>query len=571
MPVRVFQLQLQGPVQIYDPDGQRILRSGKRRVALLVMLCLGGGERTRAWLCAHLWCNRPEEQARSSLKTEIRALKQELHANGEVVLHADRERVWIDRSRFCVDVYTAELQSAPRELMEGFEIAGEELFHDWLREERQRLATRQEIARLTYDARELADIPDEATSSPAPLAPIRIAILPFVNATGFENHDALADGLAEEIALTLTQFASISVVGGGADPSVRQVRHEPQQVCATLQARYLLDGRLLVQGDQVRIWARLYDSVERAQIWNDRFDEPLASIFDLQDRIAGSVARLIDSTIEKWEMRRAIAGPVSSVDAFQMYWRANALFRMWTRASILEAIDLTARVQALEPGSPWAPALGAFCTAVAVTSGWVESPLAGRQSALDLADRAYSRGGDDPQVLGYVAGTQIMVAGDLGLATRALEHARALAPRSASILFWLGWLAVCKGEPEDGLRHFGEAMALNPRSTTRALQLTGMGLSLALLARYEEAVPLLEDALRGMPGYPVTLLGLAVSLARLGNVARAETIAKSYRAIDPQGLVIHLLQSEPHRQMALTGLAIAEGAATPLPGEGRAR
>ncbi|WP_066547318.1 MULTISPECIES: hypothetical protein [unclassified Sphingomonas] len=79
----------------------------------------------------------------------------------------------------------------------------------------------------------------------------------------------------------------------------------------------------------MRVSVKLSDAIARKQVGAERFEDDLARVFDLQDRVAGQVAQRVDSSIEREEMRRAMSRPVSSPNAYHLYWRANALF--WNR------------------------------------------------------------------------------------------------------------------------------------------------------------------------------------------------------------------------------------------------
>ena len=49
-------------------------------------------------------------------------------------------------------------------------------------------------------------------------------------------------------------------------------------------------------GHRVRITAQLVDALSGAHLWADRFDGSLEDVFDLQDKVASSVAGVIEPT-----------------------------------------------------------------------------------------------------------------------------------------------------------------------------------------------------------------------------------------------------------------------------------
>ena len=65
-------------------------------------------------------------------------------------------------------------------------------------------------------------------------------------------------------------------------------------------------------GGRVRITAQLVEAESGAHLWADRFDGSLEDIFDLQDKVATSVAGVIEPTRKplryaaRWRGRRVI-------------------------------------------------------------------------------------------------------------------------------------------------------------------------------------------------------------------------------------------------------------------------
>src|SRR5687768_5400485 len=140
----IFMLCLRGPFRLNAADGQRIEISSKKGMALIAMLATApDGERTRTWLQDRLWGSRQRPQAQSSLRRELSLLRRSLNQGADTVLLCEYNRVRLDLARFSVDI-RAPRAAAAGEFLEGLDVAGEEGFEDWLREERTRHPTRVE-------------------------------------------------------------------------------------------------------------------------------------------------------------------------------------------------------------------------------------------------------------------------------------------------------------------------------------------------------------------------------------------------------------------------------------------
>jgi len=69
----------------------------------------------------------------------------------------------------------------------------------------------------------------------------------------------------------------------------------------------------------------LIDAVTGTHLWADRFDGSLEDLFELQDKIALSVAGIIEPTLQAAEIRRSSERPTSDVTAYDLYLRAYAM------------------------------------------------------------------------------------------------------------------------------------------------------------------------------------------------------------------------------------------------------
>jgi adenylate cyclase len=58
-------------------------------------------------------------------------------------------------------------------------------------------------------------------------------------------------------------------------------------------------------GNRVRITAQLIDALSGTHLWADRFDGQIEDVFELQDKVAVSVAGVIEPTLRQAEIERA--------------------------------------------------------------------------------------------------------------------------------------------------------------------------------------------------------------------------------------------------------------------------
>ena len=74
----------------------------------------------------------------------------------------------------------------------------------------------------------------------------------------------------------------------------------------------------------MRITAQLIEAESGTHLWADRFDGPLDDIFDLQDKVALSIAGVIEPTLQAAEIRYSAERPTKDLTAYDLYLRARA-------------------------------------------------------------------------------------------------------------------------------------------------------------------------------------------------------------------------------------------------------
>src|SRR5262249_50477851 len=160
-----------------------------------------------------------------------------------------------------------------------------------------------------------------------------------------------------------------------------------KQVGRELGVRYVLEGSVRKAGNRVRITGQLIDAASGAHLWADRFDGSLEDVFDLQDKVASSVAGVIEPALQAAETARSAGRPTDDLTAYDLYLRAYAMV-LSSAGQVPEALRLME--QAIERDPRYGPALGwaAFCYHRLVVDDRSEDPEADIRKGVDLARRA---------------------------------------------------------------------------------------------------------------------------------------------------------------------------------------
>src|SRR5215472_6275719 len=142
--------------------------------------------------------------------------------------------------------------------------------------------------------------PASATPLALPDKP-SIAVLPFANMSGDPEQEYFADGMVEEIITALSRIRWLFVIARNSSFTYKGQAIDVKQVGRELGVRYVLEGSVRKSGNRVRITAQLIDTQSGAHLWADRFDGSLEDIFELQDKIALSVAGVIEPALQTAE------------------------------------------------------------------------------------------------------------------------------------------------------------------------------------------------------------------------------------------------------------------------------
>jgi TolB-like protein len=385
-----------------------------------------------------------------------------------------------------------------------------------------------------------------------------IAVLPFANLSGDPEQEYFADGMVEEIITALSRIRWLFVIARNSSFTYKGQAVDVKQVGRELGVRYALEGSVRKAGVRVRITAQLIDATTGTHLWADRFDGSLEEVFDLQDRVAMSVAGVIEPALQAAETARSAHRPTSDLTAYDLYLRAYAM-ALSSAARFPEALGLVE--QAIERDPDYGPALGYAAVGYfrCVFDSRSDDPEADGRIATDLARRALEVAGDDPGTIANAASVLAYFGEDIGAMMALVDRALSLNPSFARGWYISGVLRRWAGEPEVAIEHFEAALRLSPRARI-GWAVGGIGGALFFSRRFDEAVAKLLVAIQEDPSMPDQYRYLAACYAHMGRLEEARAMIRKLHAITPHvmPLVITSRKAED-RELLLSGLRLAAG------------
>jgi adenylate cyclase len=403
-------------------------------------------------------------------------------------------------------------------------------------------------------------MPQASSGPPLPDKP-SIAVLPFANLSGDPEQEYFADGMVEEIITALSRIRWLFVIARNSTFTYKGQAIDVKQVGRELGVRYVLEGSVRKAGQRVRITAQLIDAQSGTHLWADRFDGSLEDVFDLQDKVAASVAGVIEPTLQSAEMRRSAARPTSDLTAYDLYLRGLAAYFPVTKEGIFQGLALFEQAIAIDRRYGPALALAAICHLVLVTQGWAQETETSRRKAADLARQALQMARNDPGILASAAYVLARFGEDIAAMIGLLDRALALNPSFAHGWFFSGVLRLWVGQPDLAIEHVETSLRLSPRERT-GHPLHILGLAYFFQRKLDEAASKLLLAIQDDPGLPRTYQVLAACYAHMGRLDEARATVARLRALTQELIPDDLPWRKPEDcELFLSGLRLAAGEA----------
>ena len=172
--------------------------------------------------------------------------------------------------------------------------------------------------------------PRVAKPAPAPApeksAPPRLSmvVLPFANIGGDPEQEHFVDGVTESLTTDLSRLRGSFVIGRNTAFTYKGKPVDLKQIGRELNVRYVLEGSVQRGGNRMRVNVQLIDAETGNHLWAERFDKPLADLFDMQDEIVARLANALNAQLVAAEARRAEQAPTP--DSMDLYFQGLAWF-----------------------------------------------------------------------------------------------------------------------------------------------------------------------------------------------------------------------------------------------------
>ena len=181
------------------------------------------------------------------------------------------------------------------------------------------VGTVQEAQRLAVEPVSSAAHSGDTKPSPNSAPRLSIVVLPFANLSGDAEQEYFVDGVTESLTTDLSRIGGLFVIGRHTAFTYKDKAVDLRKIGRELNVRYALGGSVQRGGKRLRVNVQLIDAETGVQLWAERFDKPIADLFDMQDEIVSRLANTLNAQLIEVEAR--------NVRCIPMQW--NCIFKAW--------------------------------------------------------------------------------------------------------------------------------------------------------------------------------------------------------------------------------------------------
>ncbi|WP_377829524.1 adenylate/guanylate cyclase domain-containing protein [Bradyrhizobium lupini] len=379
----------------------------------------------------------------------------------------------------------------------------------------------------SFEAVTSSDSARTSTSSPR----LSIVVLPFANLSGDPAQDYFVDGMTESLTTDLSRISGSFVIGRHTAFTYKGKAVDLKRVGRELNVNYVIEGSVQRGGNRLRVNVRLVDAEIGSHLWTDRFDKPVADLFEMQDEVTARIAYALDAQLVEAEARRAERSP--HPDALDLCFQGRHFLNQGPTTNYLShSRRLFERALALDPENIEALVGIAMIQFITVTNFMLDDRGARLAEAEATLIKVLSMAPRHARAHGVLAALRAFTnraAQAIGEFEQALELDRNLADAHAL----LGFAKVFIGRGAESEAHIRHALRLSPRDISAFRWMHLLGVVKMILGADTEAVEWLRRSLEANRNFPIAHFQFAAALALSGSLDEARAAAQAGFAFDP--------------------------------------
>jgi TolB-like protein len=361
-----------------------------------------------------------------------------------------------------------------------------------------------------------------------------MVVLPFANLSGDPEQDYFVDGVTESLTTDLSRVRGSFVIGRHTAFTYKNKAVDLKQVGRDPNVDYVLEGSVQRGGNRLRVNVQLVDAETGTHLWTDRFDKPVADLFEMQDEVTARIANALDAQLIEAEARRGERS--LHPDALDLYFQGRHFLNQGLTSKYLElARRFFEQALALDPKNIEA-LVGIANSELLVVGNFMVDDSGARGARLAEVEatliNVLSMAPRHARAHFTLAALQLFTK-RAALAIRECEQALELDRNLAEAHALLGFVKVFIGRGTESEAHIRQAFRLSPRDINAFRWMHLLGVVKLILGADTEAVEWLRRSLEANRNYPIAHFQFAAALALVGSLEEARAAALAGFALDP--------------------------------------
>jgi TolB-like protein/tetratricopeptide (TPR) repeat protein len=358
-----------------------------------------------------------------------------------------------------------------------------------------------------------------------------IVVLPFANIGGDPEQDYFVDGVTESLTTDLSRMGGTFVIARNSAFSYKGKAIDVRQVGRELNVRHVVEGSVQRSGNRLRVNVQLIDAESGKHLWADRFEKPVADLFDMQDAIVSRLAHTLGDQVIVAEARRAERS--LHPDAMDLTFQGQAcLYKGGNPEHVTQARGFFERALAIDHRS-----VGAL-DGMATADLWMRASLLtdDRTARFSAAETNVIKAlslAPDHAVAHLILGVIYIFTNRAVQGIAECEHALLLDRNLADAHSAIGLAKYIMGQSAETEGHILEAFRLSPRDRRAYQWMHSVGIAKVQLGADAEAVAWLRRSIEANRNFPTSHFALAAALGLLGAIDEARTAAKAALVLNP--------------------------------------
>ena len=286
---------------------------------------------------------------------------------------------------------------------------------------------------------------------------------PAIAVLAFESTDDPAFGvdLANDIIVELGRFGSFSVIAPHSSFVYSGQSLSVIDIAEQLTVKYVVEGRIQISGNRLRIAVQLSDGVTGQQLWAERYKYETEDMFDVHDDIVEVVSASLEHKIDSHEATQKMRVNDGMLSAFDCYTKGREIFFARTREANAESKRLMKQAISMDDQFSRAHGFLAFVYIYEYRNGWSNDPQKSLDIAMQYALKAFELDSADA-VCHWRLGSCYLYQREFQKAISEYEKALVKIPNHAGFLAETAAILIYTGQTDKAIDQIQRAMRVNP-------------------------------------------------------------------------------------------------------------